>query len=124
MKNFARFLIVTMVSAVLLVGCGGKKTLESYFDNHADELADIESSSGCDIAVDGNTMTYTFNIGGSYSDEDIATLQDSFDESMASMESIFTSSKDMIEDEADCGEIEMVIKYVDGNNNEVYSRTF
>lgn len=125
MKNLSRVLVASLMAAVLLVGCGKPKTLEAYFDEHDDEWQEIVDSYGdvCDIEVEENTMTYTFNVGGSYSDEERDALAEQLESSIDSMSSTFDSSKKLIEDEADV-EIEMVIVYVDGDGNEIYSATF
>ena len=77
----------------------------------------------CDIEVKENTMTYTFDIGGSYEGEEKDALAEQLKSTMDSMSSTFESSKELIEKETDV-DVEMVIVYVDGDGNEIYSATF
>ncbi len=125
MKNLSRILVASLMAAVLLVGCGKPKTLEAYFDEHDDEWQEITETYGdmCDIEVEENTMTYTFDIGGSYEGEEKDALAEQLESTMDSMSSTFESSKELIEKETEV-DVEMVIVYVDGDGNEIYSATF
>lgn len=83
-------LSLLLAMSMMLASCGGPSNLEEYIDSNEEIAQQIESfsSSGMDIDVTENTLTYTYKYNQTY-DDSMAELMSTELEKQASQSGTF-----------------------------------
>ncbi len=128
-KRFAAAVIVATM-AVAMVACG-KPSVKDYVES--DEVKEVKetfqtqlSGSGMDIDITAegdDTIVYTFKFG-TLAKDDIPNAEESMEAAVAQQDSTFQQSIDDMQEAVSSKEAKLVIKYVDKNDEEIYSKTY
>lgn len=123
---------LTLVMAMILSACGSKEpdTLENFINNDEEAKASIEeqaATSGLDVKIEGNVVTYTYDI------KDVEGMTEEMANSeimIESLESALNSSSDQfvnlckqLEDESKIEGISLVVTYT-YNGETLVTKTF
>lgn len=101
-----------------------EKTLEAYFEKNEDARQALENSNvsmeGMEIKVEGNTLIYSFDLGGQmqmdYNEETAARLTDNLLNSMGGSESVYANLCTTLENETGIEDIRTAIIYTWGDH--------
>lgn len=132
MKALKKFLTgsiilsLIMAMAVMLSGCGEPETLEEYVNNDSEAKQQIESmsSSGMDIDITDNTLTYTYTYDQTFDDATIQLMKPEMESAMSSMSSTFEGVADSLEEGSGIENITVKVIYKDAAGTEIYSSEY
>ncbi len=123
-------LTVVAAMAVAMVACG-KPSMKDYVES--DEVKEVLdtfqsqlSSQGMsiDITADGeDTIVYTFKYD-TLAKADIPDAEEIMEKAVETQDSTFQTSINDMQKEVSSKEAKLVIKYVDKNDEEIYSKTY
>ena len=132
-KGIVSILIsLTLVLAMLLSACGSKEpdTLESFINNDEEAKASIEqqaTDSGLDVKIEGNVVTYTYDLKDvdGMTDEMAASdiMKESLETALNNSSDQFVSLCKQLEDESQIEGISLVVTYT-YNGETLVSKTF
>ena len=127
MKRFTTMMAMAVIAMVLFVGCGKPATLEEAVQNSEsaqEKINEMASSSGVSIAVEENTVTYTYSIGRDLDEDTKALVVEQLEEQMSGYDSTFIDIAKGLEDNMKISGVTVVVNYVDNSGNIVYSATY
>lgn len=119
-------LSLILAMAVAFSGCGGPETLEEYIasDTEAQESIDSLATSGLEVEVKGNTLTYTYQYDQTFDSATLSLMETELASAMSSMDSTFQSVVDMLEEGSEIDGITVKVVYTDGAGTEIYSNEY
>lgn len=126
MKRLAAFAVVAAM-CVAMVACG-KPSIADYlkdeeFQKQLETMKTSMASQGMevDIKADGDSLIYVFKVPSvEKSDEMTAALESA----MSSQDATFQATADSVKEEVSNKTVKVVIKYVDKNDEEIFSKTY
>lgn len=125
-KTLLTSLLVILMMAVMIVftGCGGgPETLEEYINNDAEAQEEIDAlaeSSGMEISIKGNTLTYVYSYDQAFDEAMIEQMAAQFESTMESMASTFEGVATTLEEETGIEDITVKVLYQDSAETEIY----
>ena len=125
-KRIAAVLIMLCAAVMVFTSCGSPKTLEDYVNKHSDvkkELEQIASSSGMEITVKDNTVTYKYALTTSVPDDNVSIYRSSYEKSFSSYRSQFAGYVKQVEDESGIDGVDFKILVTDKDGKELYSQS-
>ena len=124
-------LIMIMAVTAVMAGCGSKETgptnLEEYVasdETLKNEIQSIADSNGLDIAVSGNTMTFTYKYDQEFDEEMKATAGPLIEQALADYAPSFTGLAKDLEEQTKLSGIKIKIQYMDAKDSELYSTEY
>lgn len=120
-------LSLLLAMSLLLAGCGGgPANLEEYVSSNEELAQEIESysTSGMNIDISENTLTYTYKYDQTFDDATSALMTTELEKAMSSMGSTFESVRDTLIEETGFSDIVVKIVYTDGNDNVLYESEY
>ncbi len=126
-KTLLTSLLVILMMAVMIAftGCGGgPETLEEYINNDAEAQEEIDAlaeSSGMEISIKGNTLTYVYSYDQTFDEAMIEQMASQFESTMESMASTFEGVATTLEEETGIEDITVKVLYQDSAETEIYS---
>lgn len=120
-------LSLLLAMSLLLAGCGGgPANLEEYVNSNEELAQEIESysTSGMNIDISENTLTYTYKYDQTFDDATSALMTTELEKAMSSMGSTFESVRDTLIEETGFSDIVVKIVYTDGNDNVLYESEY
>lgn len=119
-------LSLLLAMSMMLASCGGPSNLEEYIDSNEEIAQQIESfsSSGMDIDVTENTLTYTYMYNQTYDDSMAELMSTELEKAMASQSGTFESVKQTLVDETGFEDIVVKIVYTDGEDKVLYETEY
>ena len=122
MKKFAKLFVATLLACSVLVGCGKSySSLEEYFNDHADEIAEAEEAGECKCEVSGNTLTYIYTYDETYSEDDIAIMAEAIEGGLKDNEEALIDARDAIRKESGIEDATTEYVYKDAAGTVIYS---
>lgn len=124
--GFTGILLTLMIAAMLVfTGCSSDPgTLEEYINNNAEAQEEIDAlaeSSGMEISVKGNTITYIYSYDQTFDEAMIEQMAAQFESTMESMSSTFEGVAVTLEEETGIEDITVKVLYQDSAETEIYS---
>ena len=119
-------LSLLLAMSMMLASCGGPSNLEEYIDSNEELAQQIESysSSGMDIDITENTLTYTYKYNQTYDASMAELMSTELEKAMASQSGTFESVKQTLVDETGFEDIVVKIVYTDGEDKVLYETEY
>lgn len=118
-------LILMMAFTLVFTGCSSTpETLEEYISSDAEVQEEIDAlaeSSGMEISVEGNTLTYVYSYDQTFDEAMIEQMAAQFESTMESMASTFEGIATTLEEETGIEDITVKVLYQDSAEAEIYS---
>ena len=110
---------------VVFTGCSGSpETLEEYISSDAEAQEEIDAlaeSSGMEIEVKENTLTYVYSYEQTFDEAMIEQMAAQFESTMESMASTFEDVATKLEKETGIEDVIVKVVYQDSAETEIYS---
>ena len=127
-NNVGRGLLLSLVLILMLTFAScGTKTLEKYVNDNAELKQQIESigaGTGLEVDIKDNVVTYTYKYKQTFTDDQLKVVKTSLEEAMSKAEGQFTNIVTQLEKETEIDGISVVVKYMNGDDKEIYSKEF
>lgn len=129
-KLVAMMMVLVMVFS--FASCGDPKTLEdvvkddpTYQEQLDSQMAALENDQmSIDVAIEENTVLYTFKFTEAFEEADIETMKAAFEESMETMGPQFQTLAGTLEEETKVDGVSIQVVYLDGADTELYKGEF
>lgn len=95
-----------------------KAALETMLESYKDQGMDMS------VTGEGNKLIYTYKYDKVFSEDDIAGLQDYFNDAADTMESQFTTVAEQLETVIDVKDPIVVIEYIDSEGTEIFTHEY
>ncbi len=127
-NNVGRGLLLSLVLILMLTFAScGTKTLEKYVNDNAELKQQIESigaGTGLEVDIKDNVVTYTYKYKQTFTDDQLKVVKTSLEQAMSKAEGQFTNIVTQLEKETEIDGISVVVKYMNGDDKEIYSKEF
>ena len=127
-NNVGRGLLLSLVLILMLTFAScGTKTLEKYVNDNAELKQQIESigaGTGLEVDIKDNVVTYTYKYKQTFTDDRLKVVKTSLEQAMSKAEGQFTNIVTQLEKETEIDGISVVVKYMNGDDKEIYSKEF
>ncbi len=127
-NNVGRGLLLSLVLILMLTFAScGTKTLEKYVNDNAELKQQIESigaGTGLEVDIKDNVVTYTYKYKETFTDDQLKVVKTSLEQAMSKAEGQFTNIVTQLEKETEIDGISVVVKYMNGDDKEIYSKEF
>lgn len=129
MKKLGKKIIALAAVAVMglsMIACG-KKSVADYVksDEIQQAVKTFEDTMGSDVGVDitaeGDKMVYTFKYK---TIEKQDGMEEQFEAAMSAQESTFQTAANQLKEQVKADKPSVVVKYVDKNDDEIYSKEY
>ena len=129
MKKIIGILLAGSLMGLLLAGCGTPtySTIEEYIGADESVKSEIDATAeeyGMDIIVDGNTITYEYDLGMVISEDMIDVAATQIEEGIDLSEDSYILIKEQLQSETGIEEVTLVIRYVDADGKVIYTKTY
>lgn len=121
-----------LLFALVLTGCGGKQSLEDYFNSDAmQKLVSATAEQyeaqgiGVEVYASGDELHYDFTVNGlETTEEDRATYAETLQPVLDESASSFVDTASQIKNAVTNDEVVVVVTYLDGSGNELISQSY
>lgn len=130
-KSMVKKLLALLLCCVLVVmtmtSCGSPSTLEEYVADNAevaDQIDSVAASSGMEIEIKDNTLTYIYKYDTTYTAEQVDYMKGIMDSALDNMASTFESLGTQLEDETGIDGIVIKVLYQNGDGSAILEKDF
>lgn len=130
-KSMVKKLLALLLCCVLVVmtmtSCGSPSTLEEYVADNAevaDQIDSVAASSGMEIEIKDNTLTYIYKYDTIYTAEQVDYMKGIMDKALDNMSSTFESLGTQLEDETGIDGIVIKVLYQNGDGSAILEKDF
>lgn len=129
--SLAMAICLVLSIAVTLSACGGKPTLEEYFNSDAMQTlisAAVEQYEtqgiGCSVTASGDELRYDFSIDLETTEEERALYAETLEAQMPADYQEFIDEAKEIKDAVSNETVTVVVTYYDANDNVLYTQSY
>ena len=116
-----------LITLFALSGCGsGNATLESYIDSNEEFSQELEAYCvpGMEMAVDGNTLIYTYKYEQTFDDEVAELMTRELEKAASSMKENYESIKSLLVEKTEVPDITIKVVYTEKNDDVLYEMEY
>lgn len=129
-KLLALALIAVLSISMVFTSCGGPSTFEEYVKDNdelksqLDSLSTSNSQGSMTVEFKGNDINYVYKFTEPMDEALVDTVKETLEEQMDSYGATFEQIAQTCEEESEIDGIKVNVKYLDGDDTELYSGTF
>ena len=90
----------------------------------AQQIESIGAGTGLEVDIKDNVVTYTYKYKQTFTDDQLKVVKTSLEQAMSKAEGQFTNIVTQLEKETEIDGISVVVKYMNGDDKEIYSKEF